>query len=265
MNEEEEISYSQFEIRTFTYNKHWFQIRDESFSSDDLVIILHVNSIYAQLCSLKELKQPISHNCPNIIFPAHTLEQYYQQFKVYKHELDMTEKIPKLNLKKANMTRQQKMNEQFKRYNPSQEFYENISNNLLTSKLANYYKKYSSQRFTQPIYWAYFNPTTHDIEKMTIQKAKYIYVKIYEQLVVKEHIFKLIHEQIQMNKNMKVIIYSGGAYSHTSKFLNQEQLKKFYDEPNTDFSDCYCLLELLVHYPNLNNVFWNKKESTNNN
>ena len=86
---------------------------------------------------------------------------------------------------------------------------------------------------------------------------------MYTQLITQTPIFKIIHEQFQSNPNTNVIIYSYGALKSFSHFDNRQEVEEFFNSDEHDFSDCYCLMELLINYPNPNNYVWSTVENAN--
>lgn len=244
--------YQRFSFQHFDKSRssHWIgNATKETFNCDDLVVMLINGTPYYQLSSIYPLKRRIKHNCKLIPNDCPTLEQYYQQFKVLKRD------ISKKN---------DKVNKRVRDRELDNSFYTNINNNFITSRYATYFKYYTSMPMTAHIrsskvyYWVYFDDKTNELIKWDIQQAKRIYCKLYEHLVINTTIFQLIHEQYKLNKELKLIIKSHGALEKYTQFTNRQELMDFFNNPTTDFSDCYCLAEILINFPKLENCVWNK-------
>ena len=241
--------YSRFSFQH--YNKYerchnWvFNMIKDSFKCDDLVVLLINGSPFYELASIHPLKNKIKHNCKMIQNECPTLEQYYQQFKVLKRDTKYDEKVISPTNRELTSS-----------------FYKNIDDSFITCKNAMYFKHYMNERATARIrafksyYWLYFNENG-DIMKLTMKQAKKLYCKLYEHLVAGSHLFKILHEQFKLRDDVKIVIKSHGALEKYNYFENKKEFIDFFNNDSTDFSDCYCLAEMLINYPKLENCIWN--------
>ena len=246
----------------------------EAYDKDELVITLVNGTIFAPLSSEYMLERPIDHHFPQIENPAPTLEQYYQQFKVYWRDCDHDNKPPIKQTKKKTDTindlvsslltdsqpgpsqRSITLLENRRRYGVAKSFYESVNDNFITSRLSNYYKNDYSSRNMCVLYWLHYNSNTRTTEKYTLQQAKTIYANMYTQRVIKTQIFIILLEQLRANPNLNVVIYSYGALKKFQHFNDKQEFEEFFKSDKHDFSDCYCLMGLLINYPNMKACVW---------
>lgn len=255
------MNYSQFEIKQYNSLLNGSDILDHLYEYPELTIPLSPNSIFAPLTSTHHLSHPIAHQTPQINNPAPTLEQYYQQFKVFSTDLDpttSTSPLPTNSLSSTELTHRQQMIRINKSVHlPLPSFFSNADDNFITSRFAHYYKNNDSKtRSSSTIYWYHYDSKTKNVNKFTLTQAKRLYATIYTKHATESHVFKIIHSQLHSNPQSKVIIYSHGAYSKYSNFSSQDDLKTFFNNESFDFPDCYCLLELLIHYPHVEKCLW---------
>lgn len=255
------MDYSQFEIKQYTTPLNGSELFDHLYEYSELTIPLSPNSIFAPLTSTHHLSHPIAHQVPQIHNSAPTLEQYYQQFKVSSSDLDQTtssQPLPTNSLSSAGLTHRQQMLRINKSIHlPLPSFFSNADDNFITSRLAHYYKNNDSKtRSTSTIYWYHYDSKTKNIDKFTLTQAKRLYATIYAKLATESPIFKIVHSQLHSNPESKVVIYSHGAYNKYSTFSSQDELKTFFNNESFDFPDCYCLIELLIHYPHVEKFLW---------
>ena len=274
------IEYSQFQfINPHRAKLNIIDITNEAYQNDnDLIISIIPGSIFSTLSSLTPFS--IEHGFEQLTAPAPTLEQYYQQFKVFIRNLDLMkeinykptkrtkvdnfadtsiiETIRRIKPTKHYYTREEKeraikrgRDELYRQFEPSIIFWSDVEENFITSKAA-WYKRDNIRNNSSFVYWYHRGG-----EKLTLIQAKRIYCDLYAQRVINEPIFQMILEQLRINPKLNVIVYSYGALNGYRKINSADDMRTFYYS-NYDFPDCYCLCELLVNRGNVNECIWSK-------
>lgn len=136
-------------------------------------------------------------------------------------------------------------------------FFEDINSNFATAKNARIHK-YNGQLI--PAYYYYFNTEKNEPEFMYVNEAKKIYCKMYEKDIMEHEesriTFMLLLSQCKIrNKEFPVMIRGYGVMDAPDEVVD---LKQIFENPKLDFSFEYCLVEMLIHYPNLNECIWNR-------
>lgn len=225
-------------------SKSFYPLRQE------LTIMLSPkDSTYNKLCSLTF--RPIAHNCPQIACKAPSLEQYYQFFKVYGHDVETHGKV---NWKKQGL-----------QYSPGPKFFKQINVAFTSTQFGTYHKPlYGTTLSTETslkgrvlLYWYYYNSKTKEFEKIPLQRAKRIYCLIYQQMIVNEPIYKILVDEYNKYDGT-VLIHSDGFNKKFTKINDAEELARFYNS-SSDFPDCYCLMEMLIHNQDLSQCIWNQE------
>lgn len=181
----------------------------------------------------------INHDIPEIPNSSPTLAQFWQELKVYRYDLqDMSHEIP------------------FKDRPPKQSFFENANLNFATATNARIYK----YRGLVPIYYYYFNKEKNKAEYLSIKDAKRIFCKKYEKDIMENEesrlMFMLLLSQCKSrNKDYPIIIR---GYEVVENMESTTCLKNIFEDKKLDFGCEYCLVEMLINYPNLNECIWNR-------
>ena len=215
----------------------------ELYNNQELTIPLdNKYSIYKTISSRYNYLFQLKHNFDEIEINAPTLEQYYQYFKVTAKDIDGTAKHS---------------TDELQQMDPSDVLFDTAYNNFISSKLSTNNK---TSRSNNVVYWYYKDAIDNDERKLTICQAKRIYCKLYEFMIIQRPIFRILIEQYK-NYEGKVNIVSEYIEKNFTHFATKEQVVEFFKNPKLDFTDCYCLMEILVNFPNLNNCLWNQKEN----
>ena len=237
--------YQRFHVKRFEKSKTIAELNEESYNINSLIINILPDGIFKDLCSLSP--NPIKHNCSRIPNLAPSLEQLYQEFKIYNTDLN----IPTDNIHKRSKTF-------LRQFDPSDTFYTNTNNQFITARSATYFKQSANSSVYKnriPVYW--FN----NGNKYTITEAKRSYAKLYESKTIETDIFKILADQVRLNPDLEVMIYSNGANNLFQSFQNQSDLIEFFKNDKFDFPDCYCLLEMLTHHSHMEQCLWNNPTS----
>lgn len=201
-----------------------------------LVRIIKTDPVYKSLSSLYH-RSYINHNIPEIQNSSPTIEQFWQELKVYRCDLQDDNTFPIKNRK------------------PKQDFFKDANLNFAVAKNARLHK----YKRLIPVYYYYFNTEKNEPEFMSINEAKRIYCKIYEKDIMENDesrtTFMLLLSQCKARNDKFPIIIRG--YGVNDNVDSSSNLKKIFDDPKLEFSCEYCLVEMLIHYPNLNECLWN--------
>lgn len=217
-----------FNRRNFT-EETW-----KSYDTLDLTIPLYDTiSIYRTLSSRFSYLFKLKHNFKEIEIDAPTLEQYYQMMKVLRKDLPR-------GIKTTNIYD----------YEPTNKFYMAAYDNFVSK-----YMSCKTKNKTKTLYWYYHDIETNQNIKIRQIQAKRIYCKLYQYMIVRRPMFYILANQYKNYKgNINILSqYSIEKYNH---FESQQDLVNFF-KTDEDFTDCYCLMEILINYPNLQNCFWN--------
>ena len=232
--------YLLFTIRHPFRNEDFDKLQKSFQTSPELLILLvKTSKLFRPLTSTAHITN-IQHGCVEIPNPAPTLEQYFQQFKVYRKDLHTRSKLNAQQL------------------DPPKDFFNNVNGNFQFSKNSRYHKHENRKNDTLA-YWAHY--TNDGLQKWDILHAKIKYCELYETIIMNNpnsmKVFLVLHNEIHQN-NRKTFVVSFGAYDDYTTFTNQNDIEQFFLNDKYDFPDCYVLTEMLVNYPNRSNYVWNK-------
>lgn len=239
------LLYNLFTFRQPYKYENFSKTIKNNLASTQILVILHPEvSLWGSLSSLKHMRF-IQHNCKQVANLAPTLEQYYQQFKVYRKNLQ-TQKHKKII-----------------ELEPTEDFFKQININFRFANNASYHKQKNSSK--PPIYWCYFEPTTNQLVKLDMLRAKIIYCKKYTEQILKYKpariaFFTLLDEFKTTNSSIEIVSY--GVNTEYTSFQSLTEFENFFINDAIDFPDCYVLMELLLNYPNINSCIWNRIELT---
>ena len=182
----------------------------------------------------------IAHGIPQIPNNAPTLMQFFQELKVYRNEVQDSA-LPIFNR------------------DVKQEFFANVNSNFASSKNVRV-NKYRTRKLV-PLYYYFYDSNKNMPIKMSISLAKRLFCKMYEHEIMTDEksrlTFLLLHAQCKVrNKEFPIVIITDDSIDSRSRGIDFE---KFIAEDKYDFTCAYCLVEMLIHYPNLNECFWNKE------
>lgn len=206
-----------------------------------LVSLLKSDRKYFLLSSMSH-KCYIKHRIPNIPNQAPTIEQWFQELRVYPHELDLPS-IPKYRAKNLRDAK------------PKPEFFANANENFATSLNARYKKE--KGWFA---YYYYVEPESNRILHLDEPEARQLYCKKYEQSIMFEKsparpVFEeLWRTCMTRSRNIPIVLKNRGIENSLDKPINIAD--KYHDYGHC-FSATYCLTEMLVKYPNLDQCIWN--------
>lgn len=175
----------------------------------------------------------IEHNIPEIPNSAPTVEQYWQTLKVYRKDR------PNGPLIAA----------------PKKSFFEEANINFASASLTKY--KYTSS--TVPIYYYHYNTKTRQPEFLSLKEGKILYCKEYQREIMeveerKEVFLLLLSRCKSRDRNYPVIIRNKGVNDYMDEPIDLEYI---IENPKIDIDCAYCLAEMLIHYPNLDECIWN--------
>ena len=235
------LNYSRFKVGSCTGDS--LQERRGWILSQDLVIRLATRP-FNLLSSV--YPHEINHEIPDVSVPAPSIEQYYQCFKVFVTEL----KNPTVNTTYSYVVNFG--------YDLPENFFKEIDTAFVKETTQkNSYSKYTGKSHpSKPVYWLSYNKSEQKYVKVSMLRAKIVYCRLYEKFILSSPFFKLLYDQYKQY-NGDVTILSYGVCNKFTHFENRDELIQFFCNSNYDFSDCYCLIEILLNYPNTDRCFWN--------
>lgn len=211
----------------------------------------YIYFLITKSCKIWSLLSTLSHVCyinhhiPQIKHPAPTLAQWYNELHVYLDELDV-DKIPYKN------------SESLRIYGPIQSFFDNANENFVTPLNARPKKK--KGRFA---YYYYVDPSTNDVKHLTESEARQLFCKKYEQSIlhpssVAKPVFERLWKICITRSRSKPIIFRG--YNIVNNLTDTTHIADRYHDFSKDFSEIYCLAEMVCHYPDMSKCIWNREE-----
>ena len=182
----------------------------------------------------------IAHGIPQIPNNAPTLMQFFQELKVYRNEVQDSA-LPMYSR------------------DVKQEFFANVNSNFASSKNVRA-RKYGTRKLV-PLYYYFYDSNKNVPVKMSMSLAKILFCRMYEHEIMTDEksklTFLLLHAQCKVrNKEYPIVIITNDSIDSRIHGIDFE---RFIAEDKYDFTCAYCLVEMLIHYPNLNECFWNKK------
>ena len=202
-----------------------------------LVRIIKTDPVYYTLSVLYH-RSYIQHNIPQIPNSCPTIAQYWEELKVYRRELGDDGVYPVRNRR------------------PRNSFFEEANLNFASSRNARIHKYNGT---LVPIYYYHFNTEKNEPEFLNMKDAKKYFCREYERDIMSNEESKatfllLLTLCKNRNKNFPVVIR---GYANHDNMHTPIDIKKIYEDPKFEFSCEYCLVEMLIHYPNLNECIWN--------
>lgn len=224
-------------INDFRFSKIKLYSKYPKIEKEQLLIkVIKTDPVYKSLSSLYH-RSYINHNIPEIQNSSPTLEQFWQELKVYRRDIQDISNVP------------------IKKRPPKASFFSDININFATAKNARLHK----YKKLIPIYYYYFNTEKNKPEFMSINEAKRIYCKMYEKDIMENeesrNAFMLLLFQCKSRNNKFPIVIRG--YGVVDNMESSSNLKKIFEDEKLEFGCEYCLVEMLMHYPNLNECLWN--------
>ena len=221
----------------FRFSKIKMYTKLPNFDEDQIIIKpLKGDKTYYPLSPMIH-KCYISHNIKNINNDAPTLEQFWQELKVFRNEV--------ANEMKPLIDRE-----------PLPEFFTNANANFASSQNARRRKQKG-----KPLYYYHINEETGKVEHLDYKSARKIYCKKYEKttLTKNSESLRLFQYLLSLCKNRnrnKPVIIRG--YDVINSLEEPTNIEERYNDLSSPFGHEYCLAEMLIHYPNLENCVWNR-------
>ena len=182
----------------------------------------------------------IEHNIPEIPNSCPTICQFWEELKVYRCDLKDEKTYPMI-------TRKLK-----------EDFFTSANLNFASANNARFHKYYTR---LVPYYYYYYNTKTNTPERLEMSKAKKIFCKVYENDIMnnkksKATFMLLLALCKTRNKEYPVVIR---GFENHDNMDGPTDIQKLYENPKEDFNCEYCLVEMLIHYPKLEECIWNKE------
>lgn len=207
-----------------------------------LIIGIYKSNKQWNLLSSMTHKCYINHRIPSIPNQAPTIEQWYQELRVYPDEL-MCDKPPRT------------INANVLKYDPKPEFFSDANVNFASSKNCRIKKK--KGRFA---YYYYIEPQTNRVLHLPEPEARQLYCKKFEQSITfaqspaKPVFDNLWRTLMCRSRNIPIVMRGYKVDDSLDKPLSI--VEKYHDFSVT-FGDIYCLVEMLLKYPHLDRCIWN--------
>lgn len=236
MSEEHHLTINDFRFsKIIKYTK----IPPSSDKEQLLVKVVKTDPVYKHLSS-EFHRSYIQHNIPEIPNSAPTLEQFWEELLVYRCDTQDDPTTP-IQLRK-----------------PKSDFFEGANLNFASSKNVRHHK-HENHRLI-PLYYYHYNTKTNSPEFLGMKEAKKLFCKEYEKDIMenedgKSTFLLLLTLCKNRNKEFPVIIR---GFGNEDNMYEPTDLKAIYEDPKRKFTCEYCLVEMLIHYPNLNECLWNK-------
>lgn len=217
----------------------------KSPSGNDPTILLvspfKSNPEYAIL-SASTHKCYVKHRIPEITNQAPTIEQWFQELRVYPDELDMPSIPPR------------KTRALFK-VNPKPTFFKDADINFASSKNARG-KKHPGWF----VYYYYVDPVSLQVLHLDEPESRQLYCKKYEQSImfeksparpVFEHLWRRC---MTRSRSIPIVLRGHGITESLDKHLS---IATLYHDYRHCFPFVYCLAEMLMKFPHLEQCIWN--------
>ena len=185
----------------------------------------------------------IKHGIEQIKNDAPTLEQWWEELKVYRPEL-IDDGRPWIER------------------DPEPEFFKRANAMFATSQLSRR-RKADIKEGLKPVYFYHVNEETGEVEHLDLRSARRLYCKKYEEttLCPKSKSLKIFQYLLTLCKNRDDTIPILIKCHNVSDALDgPTNIKKRYEDMSKPFGHGYCLAEMLIHYPNLEECVWNKED-----
>lgn len=211
-----------------------------------LVSPIKTNEKYSLLSSMTH-KCYIRHRIPQISNQAPTIEQWFQELRVYPEELNMPDNIPHSITKTAKANLMQ--------YEPLDIFFSNANTNFASSKNAR--GKKIKGHF---IYYYYIDPETNKVMHLDEPEARQLYCKKYEQSIMFEKsparpVFEQLWKSCMSRSRDIPVVFRG--YCVDNILDKPTRIADRYHDYRVSFSCVYCLAEMILKFPHLEKCIWN--------
>lgn len=234
MSEERKLTIDDFR---FSKIKHY--VKTPPVDRNQLIVrIVKTDPVYKSL-SVQHHRSYIEHNIPEIPNSCPTICQWWEELKVYRCELLNDGTHPLFSRK------------------PCPDFYEDANINFASALNARFHK--FPQRV--PLYYLRYNPITESVEHVEVDKMKKHFCRLYEKDIMSDEESKstfLLLLALCKGRDKKFPVIIRG-FENCDSMYEALDLKKIYDDPKKEFVCEYCLVEMLIHYPNLNECLWNRE------
>lgn len=217
---------------------------DPKDNSIMLVMPLKSDKEYSLLSSMTH-KCYIRHRIPQIPNQAPSIEQWYQELRVYRHELDIN--IPPKT-----------PNSELIEYEPKTSFFYEANINFASSTNAR--RKKAKGQF---IYYYYIDPETNEVKHLLEPQARQLYCKKYEQTILfdkspaRKVFLSLWRKCMGRSREIPIVIR---GYNVLDELHWRTHISERYHDYGLAFGHEYCLAEMLINFPNIDNCIWNREE-----
>lgn len=206
-----------------------------------LIQLTKTNKDYSLLSSMTH-KCYIKHRISSVSNQAPTIEQWLQELRVYPDELD-----------RSNKTESKRLFD----LEPSQNFFTSVNANFASSAHARLKKKRGHF-----IYYYYIDPTTNQVRHLNEPEARQLYCKKFEQSIIFEKspakpVFESLWK-LCMSRSRDIPIVLRG-YCIQNNLESPTSIADQYHNYNTLFGSTYCIAEMLINYPHLDQCIWNRE------
>lgn len=240
-------SYPPLTEEEFRYSLIKQNVRGPDMNDPSLFIVSPVktNPTYHLLSTMTH-KCYVNHRIPQIPNQAPSIEQWYQELKVYRSDLIITDEAKRHSVEKL-MT-----------FEPNDAFFEEANANFASSMNARRRRKCSGK----PVYYYFFDPGSNKPVHLTEPESRQLYCKKYEQSIMfpkspARPVFeKLWRSCMTRCRDLPIVMRS---YGIVDALTDPTNLSGRYHDYNSPYGHAYCLAEMLVNFPNLENCIWNKE------
>ena len=215
--------------------------------ADDGSILLitptKANPDYALLSSSTH-KCYVKHRISDISNQAPTIEQWFQELRVYPDELD----LPAIPARKSK--------DLFKAH-PKPTFFRDADINFASSKNARG-KKHPGWF----VYYYYVEPVTYQVLHLDEPEARQLYCKKYEQSIMFDKspakpVFECLWRKcMTRSRSIPIVLRGHGITESLDRHLSIPDL---YHDYHHCFPFIYCLAEMLLKFPHLDQCIWNRE------
>ncbi len=170
---------------------------------------------------------PIEHNIKQISNPAPTLTQYWELLQVYPCDVNDDGE-------------------------PTTEYFDMVNENFFLSTNLRHMRKMKQL----PLYFYHIDEHTHKPVHLPIPIARVHYAKMYEKHVNTGPCRRLI-SILRDSIGNKPVVVRGFSCGNKNFRTTSEFIENVVNNPAEKFGFEYCLIEILINFPNLNGCWWN--------
>lgn len=230
----------------FRYSLVAFNVKspDPNDPSIYMVTIVKTNADWNLLSSMTH-KCYIKHRIPSIPNQAPTIYQWFHELKVFTEDLNL-EQTPKF-VTKSLMS-----------IEPKSSFFENVNINFASSKNATA----SKRKRGKFVYYYYVEPDTNKIHHLEEPEARRLYCKKFEQSIMfpqspARPVFERLWRTCMSRSRSIPVVLRG--YAILDNLTTPTKISERYNDCYHAFGDSYCIAEMLINYPHLENCIWNRE------